>query len=88
MLKKIYIGLCVLALLLMFDISRENNNSIIVYSSLEQFRGEELQKQLNQKFPDYDIKVMYVSTGKAAAKISVEKQQSDADIIVGLETSY
>ena len=63
MLKKIYIGLCVLALLLMFDISRENNISIIVYSSLEQFRGEELQKQLNQKFPDYDIKVMYCWIG-------------------------
>ena len=31
---------------------------------------------------------MYVSTAKAAAKISVEQDQSDADIVVGLETSY
>ncbi|MEF2783489.1 MAG: extracellular solute-binding protein [Clostridium sp.] len=88
MLKKIYIVLCVITLILLFDISKQNSESIIIYSSMEQYRGEELQKQLNQKFPDYDIKVMYVSTGKAAAKISVEKQQSDADIIVGLETSY
>lgn len=88
MLKKIYIVLCVITLILLFDISEQNSESIIIYSSMEQYRGEELQKQLNEKFPDYDIKVMYVSTGKAAAKISVEKQHSDADIIVGLETSY
>lgn len=88
MLKKLYILLCVIALLLVYDTSKQNSESIIIYSSMEQYRGEELQNQLNEKFPDYNIKVMYVSTGKAAAKISTEKQKSDADIIVGLETSY
>ena len=37
--------------------------------------GEELQKQLNEKFPDLHVMVMYVSTAKAAAKISVEQEQ-------------
>ena len=31
---------------------------------------------------------MYVSTAKSAAKIKVEQENSDADIVVGLETSY
>lgn len=85
--KKLICALLVVTLALLFSI-HEEQQTIIVYSSMEQFRGEELQKQLNKKFPDLHVMVMYVSTAKAAAKISVEKQQSDADIIVGLETSY
>ena len=85
--KKIVIGLIVAAMALLVGI-RSEGNAIIIYSSMEQFRGEELQKQLNEKFPDLHVMVMYVPTAKSAAKISVEKDQSDADIIVGLESSY
>lgn len=85
--KKIVIGLIVLTMALLMGIHSEQN-AIIIYSSMEQFRGEELQKQLDEKFPDLHVMVMYVPTAKSAAKISVEKSQSDADIIVGLETSY
>lgn len=88
MLKKIYIVLAIVALLLVINVSRQNSNSIIVYSSMEQYRGEELQRQLNEEFPNYDIKVMYVPTAKSAAKIKVEKENADADIVVGLESSY
>lgn len=85
--KKIVLGLLALTLFLLYGI-RSDQETIIIYSSMEQFRGEELQKQLNEKFPDYHVMVMYVPTAKAAAKVHVEKDQSDADIIVGLETSY
>lgn len=85
--KKIVTTLIVLTLLLLMGIHSEQN-AIIIYSSMEQFRGEELQKQLDEKFPDLHVMVMYVPTAKSAAKISVEKEQSDADIIVGLESSY
>ncbi|RHV68013.1 extracellular solute-binding protein [Clostridiaceae bacterium OM02-2AC] len=86
--KKIFISLVLLATLLVFDVTKENSDSIIIYSSMEQYRGEELQKQLDRKFPNEKIMVMYVPTAKAAAKIKVEKQGTDADIVVGLETSY
>lgn len=86
--KKIFIGLSILAAFLLFDVIHAEEDSIIIYSSMEQYRSEELQKQLNTQFPDENILVMYVSTAKAAAKIKVEKEQSDADIVVGLETSY
>ncbi|MGX8832881.1 extracellular solute-binding protein [Amedibacillus sp. YH-ame6] len=86
--KKIVIFLLILASLLTFDVVKSEQGSIIIYSSLEQYRTEELQKQLSTRFPSEDILVMYVSTAKAAAKVKVEKENSDADIIVGLETSY
>lgn len=86
--KKILFILCVLTTILTIQVSINTKESIIIYSSLELFRGEELQKQLNEQFPQYDVRVMYVPTAKAAAKISVEKIDSDADIVVGLETSY
>lgn len=86
--KKLFIVLVLVASVLVFDVTRQEQGSIVVYSSMEQYRGEELQKQLDKKFPDLNIMVMYVSTAKAAAKIKVEKENSDADIVVGLETSY
>jgi len=55
---------------------------------MEQFRNDELQKQLNERFPDRNIYVMYNSTAKSAARISVEGENTDADIVVGLESSY
>lgn len=86
--KKLFLLIVTLTILLVFDVSQQEKDTIIIYSSMEQYRGEELQKQLNEKFPDFQIRVMYVSTAKSAAKISVEKENTDADIIVGLETSY
>lgn len=86
--KKLFIALCVVATALAISISYESNDTIIIYSSMEQYRGEELQKQLDERFPDKNILVMYVSTAKSAAKIQTEKEGSDADIMVGLETSY
>lgn len=86
--KKFFGILLVFMFVLLGFHSIHGDNTIIVYSCLEQFRGEELQRQLNQKFPDKDIYVMYVPTAKAAAKISIEGGQSDADIIVGLESAY
>lgn len=86
--KKLFICLSVIAALLLFQVTRTKGQTIIIYSSLEQFRGEELQKQLDEQFPDLAIRVMYMPTAKAAAKVHMEGDATDADIIVGLETSY
>lgn len=86
--KKILIVLSLVASFLVYDVTIQGKDTIVIYSSLEQYRGEELQKQLDAKFPNDSIMVMYVPTAKAAAKIKVEKENTDADIVVGLETSY
>jgi len=62
--------------------------SIVICSSAEQFRNDELQEQLNERFPDKNIIVMYMSTGKAASKVFAEGKGTEIDILVGLETGY
>ena len=86
--KKVLLILMILAVILVGVTTVKNDNSIIVYTSMEQFRNDELQEQLNEKFPELNVYVMYVSTAKAAAKISIEGQGTDADIVVGLEQAY
>lgn len=62
--------------------------SIVICSSAEQFRNDALQKQLNERFPQYNVIVMYMSTGKAAAKVYAEGSDTELDILLGLETGY
>ena len=61
---------------------------IVICSSLEQFRGEALQQQLKEKFPQKNMIVTYMPTGKAASKIYAEGEKTEVDILVGLETGY
>ncbi len=63
-------------------------DSIVVCASTEQFRNDALQEQLTERFPQYNVIVMYMSTGKAAAKIYAEGARSEVDLLVGLETGY
>lgn len=64
------------------------NDSIVICASTEQFRNDALQQQLTERFPEYNVIVMYMATGKAAAKIYAEGGASEVDILVGLETGY
>lgn len=88
MLKRVAVVLFIITVLLIIDVTKENEDAIIVYSSMEQFRNEALQEQLTEAFPDKNVSVMYMSTGKAASKIRMEGENADADIIVGLECAY
>lgn len=65
-----------------------SKESVVVCCSSEQFRNDALQEQLNERFPDKNIIVMYMSTGKAAAKVYAEGEGTEIDILVGLETGY
>ncbi|MEF9920869.1 MAG: extracellular solute-binding protein [Erysipelotrichaceae bacterium] len=86
--KKLLMVAVVITALLVFATQKQEEDTIIIYSSMEQFRNDELQEQLNQRYKDFKVFVMYMPTAKAAAKISVEKTNSDADIVVALETAY
>ena len=86
--KKGLILLLVLTLVFAVLASVGNKESIVICASSEQFRNDELQKQLNERFPDKNIIVMYMSTGKAAAKVFAEGPGTEIDILVGLETGY
>lgn len=62
--------------------------SITIYASSEDFRIENAQKMLDEKFPEYDITIEYKSTGDLSAKLIAEGANTDADIIFELENSY
>lgn len=86
--KKGIIILVIITLLFTVLADTGNKESIVVCASSEQFRNDEMQAQLNERFPDKNIVVMYMSTGKAAAKVYSEGSNSEIDILVGLETGY
>ena len=79
-----------LAITLLFTVmaQRGNKESIVICASAEQYRNDAMQEQLTARFPQYNIIVMYMSTGKAAAKVFAEGPGTEIDILVGLETGY
>jgi len=86
--KKIIVILLFVTMAFTILASYNNQEAIIICSSAEQFRNDELQNQLNKKFPDKDIIVMYMPTGKAASKVLAEGTNTEIDILLGLETGY
>lgn len=86
--KKVLILLIAVTLLFAVLADTESKDSIVICSSQEQFRSDEMQAQLNARFPDKNIIVMYMATGKAAAKIYAEGENTEVDILVGMETGY
>lgn len=86
--KKLVIMVVSISLILLYATSSRDKNTVTIYASTEQFRNDALQERLNEKFPDKNIRVMYLPTAKAAAKIYLEKDRTDADIVLALETSY
>lgn len=86
--KKVILGLLLITFLLTALTVGGSEETIVICSSAEQFRNDEMQVQLNEQFPQYNIVVMYMPTGKAATKIAVEGSHTDVDILVGLETGY
>lgn len=86
--KKGFIILLAITFLFTVFAAFGGKESIVICASSEQFRNDALQEQLNERFPDKNIIVMYMSTGKAAAKVFAEGTDTEIDILVGLETGY
>ena len=88
--KKI-ITLCLVFLILCTGLafkSIKKTGSIIIYTSTEDFNMELLQMRLDEKFPNYDIEVVYVSTSNIASKIIEEGSDSECDIIFQQDYGY
>lgn len=46
------------------------------------------QEYLKEKFPDYNITITYMSSGKLAAKVQAEGEDCEADILLSLSSGY
>ncbi len=64
------------------------DNKVVIYSSAEEFRNEYFLSRLNEQFPQYDITIQYIATGNNASKLKSEGTDTEADIVLGLETGY
>ena len=64
------------------------DDSIVIYSSMEEERNQVLKEQLANKFPDLDVVVQAIATGNSAAKIKSEGTSVEADIVIDLETAH
>jgi iron(III) transport system substrate-binding protein len=64
------------------------SKQVVLFTSTEDFRTEHMQQLLDEKFPDYDISLQVLNTGNHAAKLKAEGAQTEADIILNLETGY
>ena len=62
--------------------------SILIYTSVEDYVIADMNARLSEQFPDYDITVEYVSTGNHAAKLLTEGTNSECDITYDLEYAY
>ncbi|HJJ42342.1 MAG TPA: extracellular solute-binding protein [Methanocorpusculum sp.] len=65
-----------------------NNECVVINTMMDQSRNDNLQEQLNDKFPDKNIIVTFMSTGKTAAKVYAENESTEIDILVGMGTGY
>ena len=74
------ISALLLAVTLLFTLLADfgSKESIVVCASSEQFRNDALQEQLQERFPSQNVIVMYMSTGKAAAKIKFTAEPVNA----------
>lgn len=85
--KKILCGIGVIAMVLLGGCS-SSKESIIIYTSSEDFKIENMSQRLEEAFPEYDITIEYMSTGNHAAKLMAEGKTTECDIIHDLDYGY
>ena len=65
-----------------------NENSILIYTSAESYRIEDMRERLLEEFPEYEILIEYMPTGNQAAKLMMEGTETECDITYDLEYTY
>ncbi len=68
--------------------SCKKTQAIVIYTSTEDYNMELLQKRLDEKFPDYEIVIEYMSTSNIATKVLEEGSDTECDIVFALDYGY
>ena len=83
---------CIIAVLLMitmiFGGCSAKKESILIFTSVEDYVVADMNARLSEQFPNYNITVEYVSTGNHAAKLLAEGKNTECDISYDLEYGY
>lgn len=67
---------------------RKEKEKVVIYSAANSTRMEDLQGKMQEKFPEYEIVMEYISTSKLAARLLAEGSDSGCDIIHDLSYTY
>lgn len=86
--KAIALMQVLLIFLLCFTACGSSKESVLIYTSSEDFKIKHMTAELEKKFPNYDITVEYISTGNFAAKLTAEGTDTDCDIIHDMDYGY
>lgn len=74
--------------LLAFAGCGSKKEKVLIYTSAESYRVDDLKARLKEEFPEYDCVVEYKDTGSHAAQLIAEGKQTDCDITYDLEYAY
>lgn len=85
--KKLYL-LIVIGFCLLLTGCGSNRERVVIYTSMEENRNQDLKKMVQEEFKDFDVVVQYMATGNSAAKIKNEGTSVEADIVIDLETAH
>ena len=62
--------------------------TVTIYTSIEDYRIDYLNKRLEEEFPDYDVNVVFFSTGDHIDRLLKEGKDTECDITHSLGYSY
>ena len=86
--KRLIACCLLLALALCLGGCGQQKETVVIYTSMEDYRVAYLGQRLREEFPDYDVIVEYLPTGNHAARLLAEGSQSECDITHNLEYGY
>lgn len=73
---------------MVFTACSEKKESVVIYTSAEDYRIEYMNSRLKEVFPQYNVKIEYMSTSNLAAKINLEGTSTECDIVYDMEYGY
>jgi len=85
--KKVIVFL-MMGLILVLGGCSNNEDTVVIYTSMEEERNQALKDMIKEEFSDLDVVVQYLATGNSAAKIKNEGINVEADIVIDLETAH
>lgn len=88
-LTRIIAWICLLATVLcLVPACGKKSETIVIWTSGEDYKNDFYLSELKKKFPDYDIKLEYMNSSTIAAKVLEEGDKCSCDIILSEEYGY
>ncbi len=67
---------------------KSDDNSVVIWTSGEDYKNQYYLEELEKKFPEYDFTLEYMNSSTIAAKVMEEGENCSCDIILSDEYGY